>query len=123
MRPTELPVLRLQRLEPLPLIGREPRALPGVALDPADPGPQRLGRAADLLGNGVDGRPLRLVFARTLQYQAHRPLAHLRGERLRPRLRYAPNLSRVEASSKPGAIHRPPARGTVTSTERVGILQ
>jgi len=49
-----------------------------VALGRPHPLPQRLGRAAELRGNGADGRPLRRVLPARLADQANRPLPDLR---------------------------------------------
>src|SRR5262245_39191469 len=57
----QLDVLPLELLQPLPLLRRPPRALALVPLRLPDPFPERLGAAADFLGNRRDRRPLRLV--------------------------------------------------------------
>ena len=65
--------------------------------------PQRLGRAADLLGDRGDRRPLRRVVLGVLEHHPHRSLPHLRGKPTRSR--HDPILSRNGASGKPGAVH------------------
>lgn len=64
--------------------------------------PERLIRAADLLGDGLDRSPLRRVLALVLEHHPNRPLPHLGGVRLCSG--HDPNLSRVGASSNPRAV-------------------
>jgi hypothetical protein len=64
-------------------------------------------RAADLLGNRVDRRPLRGVLALVVQDHPNRPGTDLRGIG-RNSLRHHSILSRVGASDKPGAVHYRP---------------
>lgn len=53
---------------------------PRVGLGLAHPAPQRLGGATDLLGNRLNGRPLRLVLALRVQNHAHGALHNLEGK-------------------------------------------
>src|SRR5215208_3732033 len=63
-------------------------------------------RAADLLGNRADGLILRGVLALVVENHPNRTLADLR--RIGGySLRHGSILSRVGASDKPGAVHRP----------------
>ena len=79
VRPPELAVLPLQRLEPLTLGARQPGANPLIAPRAAYPCAQRLGRTTDLRRNRDDGRPLRVVLALVVQDQPHCPFPKLRG--------------------------------------------
>jgi len=62
--PLEFEYLTLKLLYLLPVLGRKTRT-PTLFLfffHLANPGPKRFGRAAVLLGNGADGRPLGVIF-------------------------------------------------------------
>ena len=78
VRPAKLAVLPLQRLEPLTLGARQPRANPLVALRASYPLTLRLGRTADLRRHRDDGRPLRFVLTLVVQDQPHCPFPKLR---------------------------------------------
>src|SRR5690606_3911172 len=72
------------------------------------PAPQRLGRAADLLRDGLDGGPLGRVLLLVLPHQPDRPLPDLC--RIPLRSPHDPNLSRVGASDNPGAVQSAESR-------------
>lgn len=74
----QLLAAEFSREQAAPLFGRcehLARALP-------HPVPQRLGRAADLAGNGFDGRPLRQALILGLEDHTHAKLDNLRGKAL-----------------------------------------
>src|SRR5438874_11049920 len=74
-------------------------------LSPPHPVAQCLARAADLLGNRVDRRPLGSVPGLVVQDHPNRASTDLRGIRGNS-LRHGSILSRVGASGKPGTVHR-----------------
>src|SRR5262249_25550885 len=84
---------------------RQPGAPARIPLGLPHPAAQRLGRAADLLSDRRDRRPLGGVLLLVLQHHPHRPLPHLGGEPAW--LGHDPILSRDGASRKPGAVHSP----------------
>src|SRR5438874_11586497 len=73
-------------------------------LSPPHPVAQCLARAADLLGNRVDRRPLRSVLGLVVQDHPNRASTDLRGI-WGNSLRHGSILSRVGASGKPGTVH------------------
>src|SRR5690606_32422048 len=107
VRPPELRVLPLQRLEPYSLVGGEPRTLTHVHHPAPHPVPQGLRRAADPRGDGENGSPLGFVLVLVLEDEPHRALTDFRrkGCSTLNLLRLAPNLSQVGASCKPGVVH------------------
>src|SRR5690606_29199291 len=78
VRPPELRVLPLQRLEPYSLVGGEPRTLTHVHHPAPHPVPQGLRRAADLRGDGENGSPLGFVLVLVLEDEPHRALTDFR---------------------------------------------
>ena len=106
VRQAKLPVLALQRLEPFTLVGRQPGPFALVMLSPPNPKSQRLRRAADLGRDRRNRRPLRCVLALMLLHHPNRPSPDLRRKALACRLPcfHRSILSRVGASSKPGAV-------------------
>jgi hypothetical protein len=71
----------LQFFQPLTFGGGEPAiATTGIALLPAYPGSERLGRTTNLLGNGTDSCSLRAVFMLAFKNQAGGTLTHLGGK-------------------------------------------
>src|SRR5437868_15487999 len=73
-------------------------------LSPPHPVAQCLARAADLLGNRVDCRPLGSVLGLVVQDHPNRASTDLRGI-WGNSLRHGSILSRVGASGKPGTVH------------------
>jgi hypothetical protein len=55
----------------------QPRAAAGVGFTLPHPASQRLGRAADLDRDGLDGGPLRIVLALRLHNHSHGPFLDL----------------------------------------------
>src|SRR4051794_40948482 len=122
VRLPQLAVLALERLDALALVCRwtKPNAL--VRLGLPHPVTQRLARAADLLGNRAERRPLRGVLALVVQHHPNRAGTDLGGIRGNS-LRHGSILSRVGASGKPGAVQStsrctgaPPALGHGTAS-------
>src|SRR5256885_15537170 len=74
-------------------------------LSPPHPVAQCLARAADLLGNRVDRRPLGTVLGLVVQDHPNRASTDLRGI-WGNSLRHGSILSRVGASGKPGTVQR-----------------
>ena len=76
VREAQLAVLPLERLHPQTLVRR--RTAPAVTFHRPHPVPQRLRRAADLLRDRPNGRPLRVMLALQLEHHPNRPLPYLR---------------------------------------------
>lgn len=95
-----LPILSLERLDPLPVRGGQPGPLPVVSLRPAHPPPHRFGDAAEVRGDGRDGGPLRPVRGGLLPHQLNGSLLDLRETWLRYGM--APISHRIEPPGKPG---------------------
>jgi hypothetical protein len=74
---SQLTVLALKLLEPLPFGRAWPVALAKMALGLAHPAAQRLCRAANLARHRFDRCPLRGVLVLMVQNQSHRGLSHL----------------------------------------------
>src|ERR1700677_206470 len=110
----KLAVLPLQRLELGGYVRGQARLAPAVALGPANPLMQRLGRAADLARNRDQRRPTRRMFMLVIQNHPHRAGSHLRRELIRCLARHGSTFSTVGASGKPGAVH-PGASGSLAS--------
>src|SRR5947208_12314525 len=108
VRLTQLAVLALERLYALALLRccTGPQTL--AMLSPPHPVAQCLARAADLLGNRVDRRPLGSVLGLVVQDHPNRASTDLRGI-WGNSLRHGSILSRVGASGKPGAVHSVPS--------------
>src|ERR1700756_439563 len=104
VRLAQLTVLTLERLDPLALFCCRTRPKTLVTFGLPHPVAQCLARAADLLGNRVDRRPLRGVLALVVQDHPNRAGTDLRGI-WRNSLCHRSILSRVGASDKPGAVH------------------
>src|SRR4051794_41426173 len=104
VRLPQLAVLALERLDALALVRRWTRPYALVRLGLPHPVTQCLARAADLLGNRADRRPLRDVLALVVQDHPNRAGTDLGGIRGNS-LRHGSILSRVGASGKPGAVH------------------
>ena len=77
VRASQLTILPLQRLQPLPVHGRQGCTLARVAFGLAHPTPWRLSRAADLRCDRRHCRPLRCVLAPMLQHHPDGRLAYL----------------------------------------------
>src|SRR5581483_4310224 len=101
VRPPQLPILALQRLESLALLTSEPRTPSGVALHPSDPLAQGLRGAAYLPRKRRDRGPLGRVRTLVLPHQPHGSLPNLRREL---RSGHSPNLSQLGVSGKPGSV-------------------
>src|SRR5206468_9198881 len=97
-------LVRLPPLAVLALVRRWTRPHALVRLGLPHPVTQCLARAADLLGNRADRRPLRDVLALVVQDHPNRAGTDLGGIRGNS-LRHGSMLSRVGASGKPGAVH------------------
>src|SRR4029077_2617899 len=104
VRLAQLAVLALERLYALALLRccTGPQTL--AMLSPPHPVAQCLARAADLLGNRVDRRPLRSVLGLVVQDHPNRASTDLRGI-WGNSLRHGSILSRVGAPGKPGTVH------------------
>ena len=93
-------------LQPLLLLRRDPRALPGITLRLADPEPEGFCRTADLAGNRRDRPPLRRVLSLVVSHQPYCPLPHFRRK---PRTRHAWLSTQLWISrAYLGAPHAPP---------------
>ena len=103
IRPTQLAVLPLQKLEPLLLVRGEPGSLPRIAFCSPHPEPQRFRGATNLAGDRGDRPPLGLLLRLMLLHQPDCPLLDLRRKPLP--FCHAPILSRLGASGNPGAVH------------------
>src|SRR4029077_1630701 len=110
VRLAQLAVLALERLYALALLRccTGPQTL--AMLSPPHPVAQCLARAADLLGNRVDRRPLRSVLGLVVQDHPNRASTDLRGI-WGNSLRHGSILSRVGASGKPGTVQPVPQIG------------
>ena len=70
--------LTLELLQSLAFVRRQARAFAAVTLRLAHPIAERLGRTADLGGDGTDGRPLRFMLASMLAHQPNGTLPYFR---------------------------------------------
>src|SRR5690606_29096437 len=106
IRPTQLPVLPLQLLQPLPVVCAQPRTRTLIDLRPANPLTHRLRRRTEHLSDRTNRLPLRPISSLALTDQPHRTTPHLRRILPRPRL-LAHNsiLSTDRACAKPGEVH------------------
>src|SRR4051794_11356896 len=116
VRLPQLPVLPLERLQPVPHLARHAVLKPRVAFVLTQPLPQGFPAAADLGRDRADRRPLRGVLTLVLEHHSHGSLLHLRRVALRCLLGFHGSiLSGVGASGKPGAVQ-------VDLTDGVGCL-
>src|SRR5690606_31323598 len=98
----QLAVLALQGLDAVALFGRLAGALSSVGLLATNPAMQRLRDTANLRSNGLNGRPLGWIVVQVFQNHAHSTFTNFRG--VGRGLIHSLIFSRVEASTKPGAI-------------------
>ena len=92
----------LKRLDALTLFGGNSVTQTGIDLMPTHPFMQGLGYAADLRRDRFNGRPFRRIFVTMLLHHAHGAFADFGGKTIR--FVHGSILSRLRASSKPGAI-------------------
>src|SRR5690606_31088549 len=98
----QFPVLPLQRLDAFALFGGRAWTLACVGLMTANPAMQRLRGTTNLRRDGFNGGPLGWVVVQMLQNHAHGTFTDFRG--VGRSLFHGLIFSRVEASTKPGAI-------------------
>lgn len=98
----KLTILTFELLQACTLISGKAGSAALIALSAANPFAQGLRCAADLLGDGADGRPLRGIMVLMLEHHADGPFSDLGGVLLR--LVHDSKFSRVGVSGKPGAV-------------------
>ena len=96
-------IFALQNLDALALFAGRPRTLAGIGLMATNPAMQGLRGTANLRGNGLNGSPLGGVVVQVFQNHAHGTFTDFRG--VGRSFSHGLIFSRVEASTKPGAIH------------------
>src|SRR5690606_26218777 len=102
--PAQLLVLAFELLHALGVRAGDAVSYPGIDLVPLHPRQQRLRHTADLGSDRLDRGPQRRILATMLLHHPDGPLTHLWGKLLRPC--HGSILSRVGASTNPGAIPR-----------------